>query len=735
MATEQATPLSSVLYGGGGERGGGGKFRKPPARKPPPTPYDRPQSNRSQVSDGGWLSKLVDPAYRLIAGGATRILPSIFSKSSFSAASSSEDQDSGGSEVEETACGGNEGCTLDLEISEPGGINSNERAEIWKGSSDCDQLGQDKTSNIPDGPDFSKIEQLVKGRRFSRDELSHLTEILNSRVVDPSNVDSEGKKQSMDIKREGKEAVLARENSRMSTGEKQEVLDGARVETSTPLLPLAAKEAVGASPVDIARAYMRTRVSEVGTASRRIISEEERSLQQSDGFASPLMPSRSPKSSVCWPGAMVQDQHDYSTPQSSRYGLHHFQRTPYSRTMYSKSKPELTRSPADKKRYPNTLSTPRLQPQTTIFGKDYALNDANVSVGPIRRAQRKFVSEARPRGSGSFRFPQSDPLQLGNSSLSNGFLPAVKKNLEVGPTSTHSEFQSVDNMRKTSDVGIPALQSSNPAVRAILEHLERNKPTPKEKSAELQLATEWKKSSSSKETDAMLKEGTRLPRLEGFDIRNVGSFVEKGFFAQENARENSNFKVKPAERSTSQSADGNKDIGTSSILNGSNGPQMKCSSENTSFKFKNSVEQKGKNQLWPIHNQNERQGNSSSVPNFAGSELPKKPPVHSSGSKPNLASLSVGKPNFGFTFPVSTSSGVLPEPPTPSIMPSTLASSPPQPKDVPAIPSYSFGTKRSTPPLVFSFTSNSSVQDNDVADIKFSFGSDGKNRVSFRSIS
>lgn len=109
----------------------------------------------------------------------------------------------------------------------------------------------------------------------------------------------------------------------------------------TVLWNLQAKEAVGASPVDIARAYMRTRVSEVGTPSRRIISEEERSLLQSDGFASPLMPSRSPKSSVCWPGAMVQDQHDYSTPQSSRYGLHHFQRTPYSRTMYSKSKPEV----------------------------------------------------------------------------------------------------------------------------------------------------------------------------------------------------------------------------------------------------------------------------------------------------------------------------------------------------------------------------------------------------------
>ncbi|KAG5564429.1 hypothetical protein RHGRI_000572 [Rhododendron griersonianum] len=843
---EHATPSSSGLYGDGERRGGGGgKFRKPAARRPPPTPYDRSPSSRSHASgDGGWLSKLVDPAYRLIAGGATRILPSIFSKSPFSAASSTEDHDSEGSEVEETAYGGSEGHTVNfnhlfdfktriglfefvgnvspqLEISKPGGINSKEEAELGNGSSDCVQLGRDKINNLPDGTEFSKIEQLVKGRKFSRDELNRLTGILNSRVGDLSNTDSEEKTQNLAIKREGKEVVLVHENRRMSIEEKQDGWVGAPVGTSTPLLPLAAKEPVGASPVDIARAYMRTRVSEVGTASRGIISDEEKSLQQSGGFVSPLMPSHSPKSSVCWPGSMVQDQHGYSTPQSSRYGLHHFQRTPYSRTMYSKSKPELTRSQTDKKRYLNILSTPRLQPQTTLFGKkdeekkkiiasiifscdqrltyelivvlpvlvickDDAINDVNASVGPIRRARRKFVSEARPRGSGSLRFPQNSPLQVGNSSLSNLFLPAhTSGNLEVGSTSTHTEFQSVDNTRNTSEVGIPALQSSNPAVRAILEHLDRNKPTPKEKSAELQLATEWKKFSSSKITDAMVKEGTPLPRLEGYDFLKNKSFVEKGSSAQENDRENSNFEVKPAEKSTSQAADGSKDIGTSSTLNRSNGPQIKFTNERasgklwffhiqdlysqdeqnireacgaddvveetskldadhvarasiqtTSFKLKDSIEQKGKNQLWPLHSQSERQGISNTVPNFVGSELLKKPPVHSSASKPNLASISVSKPSFGFTFPVSTSSGVLPEPPTPSIMPSTLASIPPQPKDGPAIPSYSFGTKRSKPPLVFSFpsTSNASVQDNDTTDIKFSFGSDGKNRVSFRSV-
>ncbi|KAL6961851.1 hypothetical protein U1Q18_028378 [Sarracenia purpurea var. burkii] len=95
MGSEQATPSSSSGPYGGGERSAGGKFRKPPSRRLPLTPYDRPSANQSQAikqrRDGGWLSKLVDPACRLITGGATRIFPSILSKSPFAAASATED--------------------------------------------------------------------------------------------------------------------------------------------------------------------------------------------------------------------------------------------------------------------------------------------------------------------------------------------------------------------------------------------------------------------------------------------------------------------------------------------------------------------------------------------------------------------------------------------------------------------------------------------------------------------
>ncbi|GAB2236082.1 hypothetical protein Droror1_Dr00027817 [Drosera rotundifolia] len=70
MAT--ATPSSTM-------GGTGSKYRKPPARKPSSTSYDRPQSRR--CTGGGWLSKIIDKAYQILANDVTRLLPSIFSGS------------------------------------------------------------------------------------------------------------------------------------------------------------------------------------------------------------------------------------------------------------------------------------------------------------------------------------------------------------------------------------------------------------------------------------------------------------------------------------------------------------------------------------------------------------------------------------------------------------------------------------------------------------------------------
>ena len=68
--------------------GAGGKFRKKPFRKTQATPYDRPTTalrptqlvGGQRENDNGWLSKLVDPASRLITAGAHKLFSSVFRK-------------------------------------------------------------------------------------------------------------------------------------------------------------------------------------------------------------------------------------------------------------------------------------------------------------------------------------------------------------------------------------------------------------------------------------------------------------------------------------------------------------------------------------------------------------------------------------------------------------------------------------------------------------------------------
>lgn len=103
------------------------------------------------------------------------------------------------------------------------------------------------------------------------------------------------------------------------------------------------QDEVAASPIDIARAYMGSRTSELGFNTYNITSTDNREQHNDLYPTKPHFLTPSSKSSTCWPGAMVQDQRGYMTPQSQRgrYGLHNFPRTPYSRTVYSRTKPKV----------------------------------------------------------------------------------------------------------------------------------------------------------------------------------------------------------------------------------------------------------------------------------------------------------------------------------------------------------------------------------------------------------
>ncbi|KAI3771661.1 hypothetical protein L6452_02828 [Arctium lappa] len=731
---ESAMPSSSAPpYSGGA----GGKFRKPPpvSRRRPSTPYDRPslttgnkKSDDSQDGGGGWLTKLVvNPARRLIVGGATRILPSFFSKSDSSSADEYEDdppgdQDDQDIEATVNACSDAKH-TSELGVSRWSGDAgpSNEMNKL-KESSEHNDARLDKSKNSIGDLGLDKIENMLKGKQFSRDESNRLMEILNSRLVDVSS--AEGEKKAPDVISQGqaKEGMLDGEIPSTLTMGKQYDLERAVLETPMRRLQSNMREEVAASPIDIARAYMGSRTPELGFNTYSTISKDGREQQPSNLFPSkPHILTPSSKSSTCWPGAMVQDQRGFLTPQSQRgrYGLHNFPRTPYSRTVYSRTKPELNQLKADT-RSSNIPLTTFQQSRTPNYRQMKSSGDVMDggygSVGPIRRVRNKFASEPGLEGPSS-PFSAQVPSSSG---ASRSFMPVFQKNPETSGTSGRSNVNKVDRHEQTFKGEATPAGPSNETVRKILEQLDRHKPTPKEKAAELKLATEWKRSPS-QDITLMPKESTIIATLSGPDLQRTGVSSDNRSFKETNG--GVSFKAIPDPTKTSNAA-----TKTSSTVDDAGaGP---------SFGFKNmggadekstlaNSKEKEKSQPWSVDNQ------------INGVDLARKRPF-----QPILKPISFRRQDpqqvisadngRGFTFPFSATTNSATEPPTPSIMPYFPAT---QSKE---LPTYSFGTKKSAGErVVFSFPSTSNAAppiDDGESDLKFKFWSDKKKRVSFSSI-
>ncbi|XP_059287877.1 nuclear pore complex protein NUP1 isoform X1 [Lycium ferocissimum] len=766
-----------------GDRGAGGKFRKPPARKPPSTPYDRPQTlNRSGSGRVGWLSKLVDPAYRIISGSANRILPAFISNAIAGTPPPLEDeedpatiQDVGNDDkctssyvLSRSAEGKKEDPSMGklnviseeekLEGEKPKNSRSTEGKEEdpsmvkSNGISEAEKLEEEKPKNSSDSGEISRIERLMQGKSFSRDEIMRLTEILNSRVID-----DQEKKASRTAEGDIGRFDLTHETPRRPNDRKQDETDFAMPGTSTPLPQTNVRDEVGASPIDIARAYMGSRRLSKGNDSYGFVSKGEEAPPQNR-----FHPPPTPKSSTCWPAAMVQDPHGHFTPQNQRGHIVDFPRTPYSRTLLPKSRDRQTQSQAGSM-WLDPSAKPFQQSQSSIYSQEKTRTDLPLpsygSAGPIRRIRNKFGSESRPRRSIFLNSPNaSSPSEkVGASKL---FLPPAGKNLEVGQTSGVEKSQSVDHRVGRSEEATPHISSSNETVRKILEQLDRHKPTPAEKETELKLASEWKKYPRNEISDSTPNGKMKSSHLGEFGMRMNNSLAANqsskgGDIGTVNCVVSQEQTPREADTATDASAKAasiasvfgtatkadtvpsftskRADSQVKSFFSGSQTPSLRKDSIGTDDGQKD----KGATPRWPFHNQSNGQ-NAATLSNSTGFELPRSAPGQASGAKPNLASISVNKPNpngFGFTFPIPASSGALSEPPTPSIMPSSTTSVLSQPVDASTAPVYSFGTGKSAERLVFSFpsTSNASVPV-DASDLKFSFGTDRTSRLSFGAV-
>lgn len=735
-------------YGGGA----GGKFRKPPARKPPSTPYDRPKVNQSTGEQPrGWLSKLVSPAHDLISRGATKLIPAFFSNSV------ADTSDHGNDEAEFVANPESD----EFHSPDPAIYRSGNEAgpskHAYSPETNPLELEQDKRKKSSEDSELHKIEQIIKGKLFSRDEIHRLTDILNSNVA--SDVERETNQPSLTAEGEAKMKVSFAPEYRMITTEIEKDVNRNVLRVSSPRIESNIQNNVSASPIDIAKAYMRSHTSELVPSAYSTMSKSERALYRGDDTqpkpSNPQGPQPLSRLSTCGQGPMAQDQHGYATPLGQRgsFGLQKFPRTPYSRTVYSnsQSRSKLTHIQQDQR--PLNISPSPFQQsrtpifahsRTPIFGKVKKRIDDDSGYGTggaIRRTRSKFASETPGRGSASLYSLQNGPSRVKESNASKVFFPK-EKNMELIGTSGTANNQPVESVEYGSKEGLPTSSpQSSPVSREILEHL-ASKPTPNELATELKFVSAWK-NSPSKNKDVFQSEFTSSTQLRGsVDLQKNGSslkFSAKG----------SNDGEYLTSREKSEESDALNAISMKSIVNGGGNVaghtsveplfgikkvsefQIESTHENA---FMDARRQDQDLNSWPFHKQVNGQDIMPKTNHAEGSKLLDKQPYNFSGGKRTLKSISVDKKGgLGFTFPVSAS-GILSEPPTPSIFPSFSSGDMSQAAEDSALPSYTFGVKRSSPRHDFSSfpsTSNSSTDDM-ASDIKFNFGSERNSRVSFK---
>ncbi|KAK9697113.1 hypothetical protein RND81_08G015900 [Saponaria officinalis] len=357
--------------------GAGGKFRKKPFRKPPTTPYDRPLTafrpiqNTNNNDNDGWLSKIVNPASKIITSGAHKIFASVFRKGLLPPPSSPPLRRTSG------------------EVNEMEYMQPETAANV---ADSATKLPVDNGGNDCSGPSYSngvaELEDILKQKTFTRSEIDQLTALMLSRTSD--NSDGAEKKKSepnfSDLRDIHAKSVnlpnLPRENHN------EHVLRG---DISTPQLRSRVHPGEVASPAEIAKAYMASRPTEVSPSVLRL----ENQLPKEDS-STPYNPSaKSISPAMYLTQKAVNDigvsRNGFMTPRSQgRSAIYRTSRTPYSRiypvTASKAAETNLSNgggSSCHNLTENNYYKKQALKRRSSVLEKDIG------SVGPIRRIRQK----------------------------------------------------------------------------------------------------------------------------------------------------------------------------------------------------------------------------------------------------------------------------------------------------------------------------------------------------------
>ncbi|KNA22923.1 hypothetical protein SOVF_029560 [Spinacia oleracea] len=365
--------------------GAGGKFRKKPVRKSQATPYDRPPTalRPTQLVGGGgereknsWLSKLVDPASRLITAGAHKIFSSVFRKRLLPPPPPPQHSPGERTEIRD----------VQPEITTKVGSSGTKEPLVYKGN---DSGGVSESSGVAD------LEYILKQKTFTRSEIDHLSALLLSRTVDNLAGDEKGRSEldTSDKKvAHSRREILTNLPAIENGGER--VLPAV---ISTPVVRSKVVEDVVASPAELAKAYMGSRPTK---ASSSVLGpKSDMAREDLSAPYNPFFKQKSPAVSVIQrPTSEIgASANGYMTPRyRGRSAIYSMGRTPYSRhhpTDIFKSAEMAfdTHGASSSSSSHNTTETQQLSgsKKQVLKRRSSALESDIGFVGPIRRIRQK----------------------------------------------------------------------------------------------------------------------------------------------------------------------------------------------------------------------------------------------------------------------------------------------------------------------------------------------------------
>lgn len=443
--------------------GAGGKQLRPRRRVGfSRTPYDRPLVGRHAPTElrisngnggGSWFSKFLSP----IANGAGRLLSSVFrrqesAETSSSYSSSTDDEDENSSEEEQE-----------------------DNARVVAAVENCNVTESRKQSGYPASvtneksvSKFFEIEQVLAGKTFTRDEFIHLTELLQSRIVDSSGSKVYGGTASTEQLHETylrhaalEEAQRWSEERRKEREESGNGVWDSGLCGNVSRIALSSDEA-SSSPADIAKAYMGTQ----HTWSSSPLSLQSH-LSRDEVIQSRLKSLLVPRTTECWSDA-------YRTPTPPRmsnrmqslactpYAMADHLQTPYYRAAYTQNSLQMLKR------------------------RSYMIDDSWASAATIRRIRQKSFGNV-PSFSTPFTGFNSSMTDVGSS------IPFSSSNREAGQNTFDKKTIETDGsntvvppsqVREDAHEVCTVPSHSSLTAQKILEHIDGKLPPPKENSSE-----------------------------------------------------------------------------------------------------------------------------------------------------------------------------------------------------------------------------------------------------------